>query len=214
MLRTFLNKERIAAEREVLLPVRLESERAPDAADRGLVQSRDLRHRARRPVCAPVRLALQRAHNHSFDVGIAELARLAGMGTHREARLVPRPHNDATTCSRSGCRYPAPTRSAVVAMAAAIRPVLVLDRQLVEQSDCTLLFCWFVGPGMDAPTAPSRTPAATATPAHTPAQWRAVPRSSTARRTPRSTTAKPHRRADQSRATDDPQELAAPMSRN
>src|SRR5664279_4844248 len=50
---------------------------SPDATDRGLVDARGLSHRTRRPMSSGGRLALQRAHDHPFDLRITQLAGLS-----------------------------------------------------------------------------------------------------------------------------------------
>lgn len=71
----FLNKQRIAGQLERFLPMRLQSEGAPDAADRRLRQSGFARHDARTPVRGVRRFLLQRLSDHGIDTRIADRAR-------------------------------------------------------------------------------------------------------------------------------------------
>src|SRR5437879_6592640 len=83
--------------------MRLQPERAPDAADRGLTHSRCARHRARRPVRGVWRGLLERLDDHPLDILIVDRARLA------RTRLVVQPikatPREATppTAHRRGC---------------------------------------------------------------------------------------------------------------
>src|SRR5260370_21246203 len=63
---------------ETLASVRLECERAPDAAYRRLIESASLGHRTARPVSCVGRLRLQRPCDDSFNLPVADLARLTG----------------------------------------------------------------------------------------------------------------------------------------
>jgi len=56
----FVDKQRVARERERLAPVRLQAKGAPDAPDRAVAQSRLFRQGARAPMCRLPRRRLQR----------------------------------------------------------------------------------------------------------------------------------------------------------
>src|ERR1035441_10026644 len=58
--------------------MRSQGKGAPDAADCGLVDACGLCHRAGRPMSGSGRLALQRAYDDLFNLGIAQLAGLSG----------------------------------------------------------------------------------------------------------------------------------------
>src|ERR1039458_1665668 len=58
--------------------MRSQGKGAPDAADCGLVDAGGLCHRGRRPMRGSGRLALQRAYDDLFNLGIAQLAGLSG----------------------------------------------------------------------------------------------------------------------------------------
>ena len=68
-----LDEERIARELEVLLQMRLQPKRPPDAHDGILRKTAGLRHRASAPMRGRGRLLFQRAGDDRFDFGIGDL---------------------------------------------------------------------------------------------------------------------------------------------
>ena len=71
----FVDEQRIFGQLERLAPMRLQSERAPDAAHRGLTESAALRHGARTPVRGVPRRAFQGQSDHPLDLCVRDLAR-------------------------------------------------------------------------------------------------------------------------------------------
>jgi hypothetical protein len=96
------HKQRIARELERLLPVRLQTEGTPDAADGRLRQSRLLGHRARAPVRGVFRLHFQGARDDRFHIGIVHRARRPG--SRRIAQTAQTLADETPTPLRNGLR--------------------------------------------------------------------------------------------------------------
>lgn len=72
-----VDEQRIGRELEAFLPVRLQTEGAPDATDRGLRQPHLARHAARTPIGGVFRYRFERLGNHSVDTSIVDRTRCA-----------------------------------------------------------------------------------------------------------------------------------------
>ena len=80
MSRTFSTKKGSRGEFEVFLQVRLEPEGPPDAHDRVLIEAAGLGHGAGAPMRGLFGPGLQGSGDDLLDLGVGELARLAGAG--------------------------------------------------------------------------------------------------------------------------------------
>src|ERR1039458_5496446 len=85
--------------------MRSQGKGAPDAADCGLVDACGLCHRAGRPMSGSGRLALQRAYDDLFNLGIAQLAGLSGTRLIEQAvqSTLVKPAPPFTDCLNHAC---------------------------------------------------------------------------------------------------------------